>query len=199
MKDRAFQYVFRGPYVRRLTAEQLFDAVSTVLHVNRKPQGADAKGDKRGQGGQFLAIEKAQEKVLAEDNTLKTMHKTVPAALDVRASAMHENPFLSLLGRPNREQVVTMRDPLATTLQALELSNGTTFDALLKSGAQSWLRGDRARDALLRKIYITALGRAPNAREISVASEMLGETPTEEQMSDLLWSVLMLPEFQLIY
>jgi hypothetical protein len=199
MKDRAFQYVFRGPYVRRLTAEQLFDAVSTVLHVNRKPQGADAKGDKRGQGGQFLAIEKAQEKVLAEDNTLKTMHKAVPAALDVRASAMHENPFLSLLGRPNREQVVTMRDPLATTLQALELSNGTTFDALLKSGAQSWLRGDRARDAQLRKIYITALGRAPNAKEISVASEMLGETPTEEQMSDFLWSVLMLPEFQLIY
>jgi hypothetical protein len=104
-----------------------------------------------------------------------------------------------VLGRPNREQVVTMRDPLATTLQALELSNGRTFDDLLKSGAQSWLRGDRAREALLRKLYITALGRAPNARENAVAAELLGETPTPEQMSDFLWSVLMLPEFQLVY
>jgi hypothetical protein len=92
-----------------------------------------------------------------------------------------------------------MRDPLATTLQALELSNGQTFDALLKSGAQSWLRGDRARDVLLRKIYTTALGRAPNAKESAVAAELLGESPTEEQMSDFLWSVLMLPEFQLVY
>jgi hypothetical protein len=137
--------------------------------------------------------------VLAEDAALKTMHKGVPANLDVRASALRENPFLSVLGRPNREQVVTARDPLATTLQALELSNGQTFDDLLKSGAQAWLRGDTARDLLLRKIYGTALGRPANAKEITVAAELLGETPSGEQMSDFLWSVIMLPEFQLIY
>lgn len=199
MKDRDFRYVFRGPYVRRLTAEQLFDAISAVLRVNQKAEGADEKGDKRGQGGQFLAVQQAQEKALAEDAALKDMHKAVPASVDVRASAARENPFLSILGRPNREQVVTVRDPLATTLQALELSNGRTFDDLLKSGAQVWLRGDRARDVLARKIYTTALGRAPNAKENAVAAELLGAAPTEEQMSDFLWSVLMLPEFQLLY
>jgi hypothetical protein len=199
VQDRDFRYVFRGPYVRRLSAEQLFDAISLVLHVSRKPVGADAKGDKRGQGGQFLAVRQAQEKVLAEDAVLKSMHKGVPASIDVRASAQRENPFLSVLGRPNREQVVTSRDPLATTLQALELSNGQTFDDLLKSGAQAWLRGDKSRELLLRKVYTTALGRAPTANESAVTAELLGEAPTEEQMSDFLWSLIMLPEFQLIY
>jgi len=199
MKDRGFRYVFRGPYVRRLTAEQLYDAISTVVHANRKPEGADAKGDKRGQGGQFLAVQQAQEKLLSEDASLKDLHKAVPVSLDVRASAQHENPFMSVLGRPNREQVVTARDPLATTLQALELSNGATFDELLKSGAAAWLRGDPTRDALVRKIYVTALGRPPTAKESAVAADVLGETPTAEQMSDFLWSVLMLPEFQLVY
>jgi hypothetical protein len=199
MKDRDFRYVFSGPYVRRLSAEQLFDAISLVLHVTRKPEGADAKGDKRGQGGQFLAVQQAQAKLLKEDESLKAMHKAVPASLDLRASAVRENPFLSVLGRPNREQVVTARDTLATTLQALELSNGQTFDSLLKSGAQAWLKSDRARDALVRLVYVTALGRAPTAKENTVAAEMLGAEPTEEQLSDFLWSVVMLPEFQLVY
>lgn len=199
MKDRNFRYVFRGPYVRRLSAEQLFDALSTVLHVNRKPEGADAKGDKRGQGGQFLAVQQAQEKLLTEDAALKALHQAVPASMDMRASAQRENPFLSILGRPNREQVVTVRDTLATTLQALELSNGQTFDALLKQGAEAWLRQDRSRDILLRQIYSTALGRPPTANESTVCSELLGESPTPESMADLLWSVVMLPEFQLVY
>jgi hypothetical protein len=33
---------------------------------------------------------------------------------------------------------------------------------------------------------------------MAAASEMLGETPTEESVADCLWAVVMLPEFQLI-
>jgi hypothetical protein len=34
---------------------------------------------------------------------------------------------------------------------------------------------------------------------LTAASELLGERPTAESVSDLLWAVVMLPEFQLIY
>lgn len=199
MKSRDFQYVFRGPYVRRLSAEQLFDAISAVVRANHKPQGADAKGDKRGQGGQFLAAEQAQKRLLDEDAILKSMHPAVPVSLDVRASLQRENAFLSVLGRPNREQVMTSRDPLATTLQALELSNGQTFDQLLKAGAATWLKVVPKSEGAVRQIYVAALGRAPSIKEQAIATELLGEAPTEEAMSDFLWSVVMLPEFQLVY
>jgi hypothetical protein len=41
--------------------------------------------------------------------------------------------------------------------------------------------------------------RTKSAKETAVATELLGETPTPEQMRDFLWSALMLPEFQFAY
>src|SRR5262249_8040472 len=45
----------------------------------------------------------------------------------VRASLVAADPLTTALGRPNREQVLTLRSPNATTLQALELTNGKTL------------------------------------------------------------------------
>ena len=47
--------------------------------------------------------------------------------------------FMTALGRPNREQVVTTRPSAATTFQALELTNGETLADILKRGAQNLL------------------------------------------------------------
>ena len=52
---------------------------------------------------------------------------------------------MSALGRTSREQVVTRRDPIATTLQALELTNGGTLDARLKQGRDPLARPRRPR------------------------------------------------------
>ena len=45
----------------------------------------------------------------------------------VRASLVAADPLMTALGRPNREQVMTLRFSAATTLQALELTNGKTL------------------------------------------------------------------------
>ncbi len=45
----------------------------------------------------------------------------------VRASLVAADPLMVEMGRPNREQVVTTRAETATTLQALELTNGKTL------------------------------------------------------------------------
>ena len=117
----------------------------------------------------------------------------------VRAALAFNDPLLNALGRTSREQVVTHRDPVATTLQALELTNGGTLDETLKQGARRWVE-QRGRDpeALVRSVFLVALGRSPAPEEFEVAKGLVGSPATVEGVQDLLWTVAMLPEFQLI-
>jgi hypothetical protein len=50
-----------------------------------------------------------------------------------------------------------------------------------------------------RRVFLKALGRVPTSHELHLADELLGQTVELEGLEDLLWSVAMLPEFQLIY
>ena len=59
-----------------------------------------------------------------------------PGAM-VRASLVASDPIMRSLGRPNREQVVTTRPEDLSTLQALDLTNGREFAALLDRGARN--------------------------------------------------------------
>ena len=90
------EFVFHGPEVRRLSAEQFRDAIGSLT------------GDWYGQ---------PSAKLIAADG-----HTNEFAV--VRAALVGADSLQIALGRPNREQVVTVRSPTATTLQALELTNG---------------------------------------------------------------------------
>ena len=103
------------------------------------------------------------------------------------------------MGRPNREQVVTRRDSLATMLQALELVNGTTLDDVLNRGARAWMQpGQKDPRQLVERAYRLALGRGPSEAEQRTAATIVGSPSTPDGVHDLLWMVVMLPEFQLI-
>ena len=118
----------------------------------------------------------------------------------IRESLVEADTLTTALGRPPREQVVTVRASTITTLQALELSNGETLARLLKQGAEKWLASKPSNpDALARELYVKALSRTPNDAELNVAREMLGAKPDAPHVEDLLWAIAMLPEFQLIY
>ena len=84
-------------------------------------------------------------------------------------------------------------------LQALELTNGKLLGEFLQRGAASW-QEQRTSDAtsLVSQIYQTALSRAPNAAETRLAVEIVGTLPAPAGIEDLLWSLCMLPEFQLV-
>jgi hypothetical protein len=117
-----------------------------------------------------------------------------------RASLMGADPLMVALGRPNREQIVTVRSDQATTLQALELTNGSTFAGLLKEAADQLLAG--ARDdtgKLVTSLYEGALSRQPSPHELQLAAEVVGSPAKSEGVQDLLWGLAMLPEFQLIH
>jgi hypothetical protein len=118
---------------------------------------------------------------------------------ETRASMCTADPLTSALGRPSREQVSTVRPTVATTLQMLELTNGSTLTNTLARGAKriANTKDIRAEDAIT-DLYAKALGRAPSPEELATAKEIIGANVNDDGVEDLLWCVVMLPEFQLI-
>jgi hypothetical protein len=116
-----------------------------------------------------------------------------------RTALTAADPLTTALGRPTREQVVTVRADAPTTLQALELVNGETLADLLRVGATRLLaEAGPHGESVVRTVYARALGRAPSEREAALALDLLGPTPSAAGVEDLLWAVVMLPEFQVL-
>ena len=51
---------------------------------------------------------------------------------------------------------------------------------------------------MIEDLYLRALCRRPTAEESAAARGLVGSQPTQDGLADLLWAVVMLPEFQLI-
>jgi hypothetical protein len=166
-------YVFRGPELRRLSAEQFMDAVWMLTKTG--PSKAAAP----------IAMAKFEDGVPAERRVL-------------RASLVNADALMRSLGRPNREQVVTTRPDQLTTLQALDLSNGQILTDLLARGASPLLKANGDSDRLIVDVYQRALCRPPTGAEMATARGIVGTPMTTDGVADLLWIVVMLPEFQLI-
>ena len=115
----------------------------------------------------------------------------------VRASLLKSDPMMRALGRPNRDQIVSMRPNELTTLEAMELENGSILSQTLTIGAENLLkRSWPNQDALTKWLYRQALCRLPTKDEQLVAHELLGDDLSVRGIEDLLWVVIMQPEFQ---
>ncbi len=120
-------------------------------------------------------------------------------AMTARAGLVKSDLLQRSLGRPNREQIVSMRPNELSTLEAMDLANGQLMAGLLTTGAARLKQRPWASpDALVRWLYLSALSRPPSAAELSVAVGLLGPDLSEQGIADLLWAVCMLPEFQTI-
>jgi Protein of unknown function (DUF1549)/Protein of unknown function (DUF1553)/Planctomycete cytochrome C len=164
-------FEFRGPLVQRMTAEEFVDGVCTVTGVwPKSPAFKVPKGT----------------------------HKEKPSIN--RAVLMNDDKLTRALGRPDREQAITHRDDLATTLQALELTNGATLDDLVRAGAKKWIaKKPKSTADLVTDVYRRALSRPPSKAELDAAVDFIGPEIKPEGVEDFLWAVFMLPEFQLIH
>ncbi len=130
---------------------------------------------------------------------LRPAVSTAAHAGRIRAPLLASDPLQAALDRPNREIVTPERLTAATTIQALELTNGSTLDARLKKAAAKLLP-DAAKDpaAWVDHAYRTLLSRPPAAEERQIAAELFGAEPKAEVVADFLWAIVNLPEFQLI-
>ena len=152
---------YRAPAVKRMSAEQFYDALAHVTGAG--PESPAYALD----GGPFA-----------------------------RAWRVTLDPLSKALGRTAREQVTTRRDEVATTLQALELANGQALYGVLRRGADALLASGAS--ATPERIFERALLRTPNDGEARLLREIMGADPTTESLSDLLWCIVLHPEFQLI-
>ena len=168
----AQNYRFTGMARRRMSAEQFSDAVGNVVW----PVFADS---------------------MIRYKPIFKIKQTEPFIS--RASLVENNSFLTALGRPNRETVSTGRESQANLLQALELTNGARFIDALKKGAAQWKTKYPQNDRLIRQIYLRSLGRLPRKEEMKTAMTYFNGSSPGEGVEDLLWAMVLLPEFQLIY
>ena len=117
----------------------------------------------------------------------------------VRASLVKSDFLMRTLGRPNRDQIVSMRPNDLTTLEAIDLANGQTLaDALAKGAKKLSAKPWPDSKALVVDLYRHALSREPAANELATARELLGDKPTQQGIEDLLWAICMMPEFQFV-
>lgn len=168
-------YVFRGPELKRLSAEQFIDAVWMLTGTAPAKPTAPAK--------------------------IPVFADSVPKERQfVRATLVDCDALMRSLGRPNREQVVTTRPEQLTTLQALDLANGEQLTSTLSRGVANILKANpkATPDELTVWVFTRALSRKPSANELAAAKGLLGDKPTADGVADLLWAVVMLPEFQLV-
>ena len=176
VSDRADSqnYVYSGPRAKRMTAEQFVDAVWQV--TDTAPKQFDAP----------IVRGKAGDATTAQGRM-------------VRASLLKSDFLQRTLGRPNRDQIVTSRPVELSTLEAIDLNNAQVLSESLAAGARNLLaRPHTAPSDLVTKICLLMLSRSPTAEELSIAKETFAQPTSEQNVEDLLWAMLMQPEFQLV-
>ncbi len=172
------EFVFAGPAPKRMTAEQFVDAVWQMTGVC--PQ------------------ETAQDEVFGEMLCYAT--KGAAGRPFVRSSLVESTLLMRSLGRPNREQVVTTRPAEMTTLEAIEMSNGQPLSELLQQSASKLHvdHPDWSAEAMCEYVFHSALARPPAQDELARLVKLAGTPLTTDGLADVLWCVVMLPEFQLV-
>ncbi len=117
----------------------------------------------------------------------------------VRAALLKSDFLTRSLGRPNRDQIVSMRPNELSTLEAIDLANGEMLSKWLSEGARRWTKSQPMdTQSLINSIYLRTLCRKPTLKELTVIQESMGKSLTVSAVEDLLWSIMMLPEFQLV-
>ena len=118
----ARNYAFRGPELRRLTAEQFADAIGTITG-----EWGVLTGGQMGSGGG------------AGRDAGPTASDAPTSGAYVREYHNNSSHLTRALRRPIRDQVTSVRANDATTLQSLELVNGEILTGWLMRGARRML------------------------------------------------------------
>lgn len=162
-------FVFRGVQAKRMTAEQFVDSVWQLT----------------GRSG-------GQQDAGIEDQSREAF---------VRAALVRSDALMRSLGRPNREQVVTTRPAELSTLQALDLTNGQILADWIRTGAAKWkgsIESERwEEDVTISTLFRQATGQVPGEQELALLASD-DEQDLQIWLEDLIWIVVMLPEFQMI-
>lgn len=175
--NQSTSHLFSRVLPRRLTAEQMLDAVSQVLGVSVE-----------------FGDQKPGTKAVQLAGVRNGGHRYSPPEIGDR--------FLALFGKPGRQLSCECERTDETTLaQTFEMCSGDLIDQLLrdKNGriAKS-LKGDESDQELVDILYWSALCRAPSPEESTTARAHIQNRPDRRQgLEDVAWAILNSNEFLL--
>nr|MBX2815859.1 DUF1553 domain-containing protein [Saprospiraceae bacterium] len=115
-----------------------------------------------------------------------------------RAALVSLDPLSKSLGRPVRENVTTQRDDEASLLQTLTLTNSDFFHQSINNGAARMSLDAGSDRAIIEGVYRSILLRDPTWRERRAVMKIAKNGMDQEAVADLIWSLLLTPEFQFI-
>ena len=189
----------RGGARARLATDASWEWTAAVPNA-RGAFAAKGKGKAAEPAWQPVALVKGDAWAKAEARMAEMLAGAgATSSLPARASLTKSDLLQRALGRPNREQIVSMRPNELSTLEAIDLANGQALAGLLAVGAAKLRqRHWSSPEELVRWLYLSALCREPSPAELKVAAGMAGAELSEQGIADLLWAVCMLPEFQTI-
>jgi hypothetical protein len=196
--EASTKYVFRGPELRRMTAEQFADGIASITgewpvrsRVVTPPGG--------GRGGPVVisgapsdgaGLNRVVPVALPEGGRGAPVAtgpppSAFPIAADsyVREWRIAGNALDRALGRPIRDQVYATRDRQATTIQALELVNGGTLTHWLWRGARRMLGELPPEPVSLLSRQMNHIGRAP-PQENQIIAPVAPPAPFEVDVSN---------------
>lgn len=185
---------------------QLADGSTATLHSDANWQfSPDAPAGKEGRLGALPSTFQPVSLVKALSVWTQALNSQGPGLLaqgasasryQVRAALVKSDFLMRSLGRPNRDQIVSMRPDDLTTLEAVDLANGETLTQALETGATKLLERTWSTPTdLIQYLYTHTLARHPTAEELTAAQDLLSAKPQPTTTADLLWALLMNPEF----
>lgn len=193
-------YVFAGPELRRLTAEQFGDAIGSITgewSISRlnipapldraalaaEAAAAQAAAAARGTGaGARGAGAGGRGGQAAAPVTMPTEARS--AGRYVREWRMPSTRLTRALGRPVRDQVTSIRAVQATTPQALEMVNGEILNQWLLFGARRMLGQERSAPPSLYNRAVAGRNARPVPFTVSVADRSTLWLLVQEQGSN---------------
>jgi Protein of unknown function (DUF1549)/Protein of unknown function (DUF1553)/Planctomycete cytochrome C len=149
-------YAFAGPEVRRLTAEQFADAIGAITgEWNVAPVRGPAVPPAAGRA------------VTGRGGGAPT--QPTQAGVYAREWRVASTSLTRALGRPIRDQIISTRAVEATTLQALELTNGEMLAKWLSRGARRMLGELPAEPVSLYNRAVAGRNASPSPFEIDIS------------------------------
>ncbi len=116
-----------------------------------------------------------------------------------RASLVRLDNFMKTLSRPVRENVTTQRNRQVTLLQSLMMNNSAFLHENIARAASKWMeKMGHNPEGMLDQLYLETMGRGPTPEEKKLLLTQLDTEGKLEALEDIIWAIIMLPEFQLI-
>jgi hypothetical protein len=170
-------YVFAGPELRRLTAEQFADAIGSItgewsisrLNIPAPLDRAEAAAAAARAGGRGARGAGAGGGRGAQAAPAAMPSEARSAGRYVREWRNPSTRLTRAFGRPVRDQVTSIRAVQATTPQALELMNGEILNAWLLNGARRMLGQERAAPPSLYNRAVAGRNARPVPFSVNIA------------------------------